>query len=133
MQSSSPWVFTTGTAIQNHGLVSFVGTTDLAMPRNSELPAHPAQPGDEILIFGTGLGASTAGAGMVSATVGGVEVEVEAVSPVPGHVGLYTIQVRVPVPMEFGDDVPLQLQVIDPDGKLFSSNGVTIAVEPVSQ
>jgi uncharacterized protein (TIGR03437 family) len=134
MQIASPWVFPTGTASQNRGLVSLVGTTDLAMPRNSELPAHPAQPGDEILILGTGLGSSSGAASwMVSARVGGVDAEVEAVSPVSGHAGVYTVRVRVPVPLEFGDDVPLQLQVSDLDGKLFSSNSVTIAVEPVSQ
>jgi uncharacterized protein (TIGR03437 family) len=134
MQSASPWLFRMSTASQNQGWVSFVGTTDLAMPRNNELSAHPAQPGDEILIFGTGLGSSIGGASWtVSARVGGVDAEVEAVNPVPGHTGLYTVKVRVPVPMEFGDDVPLKLQVTNPDGSVSPSNSVTIAVEPVSQ
>jgi uncharacterized protein (TIGR03437 family) len=132
MQSASPWLFSVGAAGQNQGLVSFVETTELAMPRSSQAPAHPAQPGDEILLWGTGFGSSNeVSPGTVSVKVGGVVAEVDSVHAVPGHAGVYTVQVRVPFPMVFGDDVPVQLQVIGPDGNLFNSNSITIAVEPV--
>jgi uncharacterized protein (TIGR03437 family) len=131
MQSASPWIFGPGASGQKQGVVSFVDTTELAMPRNSQVAAHPAQPGDEILLWGTGFGSpSEASSETVSVKLGGVDAQVGAVRAVPGHTGVYTVQVRVPVPMVFGDGVPVQIQVIGPDGKLFNSNSVTIAVEP---
>jgi len=130
MQSASPWIFGLGGSGQNQGMVSFVGSTELAMARNSQVPAHPAQPGDEILIWGSGFGSSS---GMVSVKVGGVDAQVDAVHAVPGHAGVYSIQVRVPVPTVFGDEVPVQLQAIGPDGKQFNSNSVTLVIEPTLQ
>jgi uncharacterized protein (TIGR03437 family) len=134
MQSASPRIFGLAASGQSQGVVSFVGTTELAMARNSQVAAHPAQPGDEILLWGTGFGSSSeALPGIVSVKVGGVGAEVEAVNAVPGRSGVYTVQVRVPVPTVFGDGVPVQVQVIGSDGKLFSSNSVTVAVELVMQ
>ena len=131
MRSAAPRIFGLDGSGQNQGLVSFVGTTELAMPRNAQVPAHPAQPGDEILIWGTGFGSSDWTPGTtVSVKAGGVDAEVEAVSAVPGHVGVYAVQVRVPVPTAFGERVPVQLEMIGADGKVFHSNSVTIAVEP---
>jgi uncharacterized protein (TIGR03437 family) len=130
MQSASPWIFGPGVLGQDQGVVSFVGTTELAMARNALVPAHPAQPGDEILLWGTGFqSASEPSFGTVSVKLGGVDAEVEAVRTVPGRAGVYAVQVRVPVPMVLGDAVPVQLQVIGPDGKLYGSNTVTIAVD----
>jgi uncharacterized protein (TIGR03437 family) len=134
MQSASPWIFVSDAAGQTQGVVSFVGTTELAMARNSQVAGHPAQPGDEILLWGTGFGAGNqAMSATMSVKLGGVDAGVEAVNAVPGHAGVYTVQVRVPVPMGFGEGVPIQLQVMGPDGKLYHSNSVTIAVEPVLQ
>jgi uncharacterized protein (TIGR03437 family) len=134
MQSASPWLFEAGDSRQNQGVVSFVGNNELAMARNSEVPAHPAQPGDEIVLWGTGFGSSSeAPYGTVSVKLGGVDAQVEAVNAVPGRAGVFTVQVRVPVPMAFGDEVPVQLRMVGPDGKLFQSNSVTLAVEPVIQ
>jgi uncharacterized protein (TIGR03437 family) len=133
MQSASPWLFPLGDSSQTQGVVSFVGTTELAMARNAQVAAHPSQPGDEILLWATGLGSSSeAWSGMVSVKLGGVDAAVDGVSAVPGRAGLYTVQVRVPVPMAFGDAVPVQLDVINPDGLKFTSNSVTIAVEPAN-
>ncbi len=134
MQSASPWVLGSGPLGQNQGMVSFVDTTELAMARNSLVPAHPAQPGDEILLWATGLGSSNEFPnGIVSVKLGGVDAEVDAVNPVAEHAGLYTVKVRVPVPTVFGDGVPVELQVIGSDGKRFNSNTVTMAVELVLQ
>jgi uncharacterized protein (TIGR03437 family) len=134
MQSASPRIFALDASGPNQGVVSFVGTTELAMARNSQVSAHPAQPGDEILLWGTGFGSSSGAAyGTVSVKIGGVDAQVDAVNAVPGHAGVYTVQVRVPVPTVFGDGVPVQLQAIGPDGKQFNSNSVTLAIEPVLQ
>jgi uncharacterized protein (TIGR03437 family) len=136
MQSASPRIFGLGASgglgasRPSQGVVSFFGTTELAMARNSQASSHPAQPGDEILLWGTGFGSSS---GTVSVELGGVDAQVEAVQAVPGHAGVYIVQVRVPVPTVFGNDVPVQLQAVGPDGKQFNSNSVTMAIEPVLQ
>jgi uncharacterized protein (TIGR03437 family) len=134
MQSASPWIFSLDASDQNQGLVSFAETSDLAMARNPYVPARPVQPGDEILIWGTGFGSPAEVSTMiVSVNLGGVDANVESINAVPGQAGVYTIQVRVPLPTIFGDSVPLEVQVATPGGKQFNSNRVTVAVEPVSQ
>jgi len=131
MRSASPWIFSLDVPGPKQGVASFVGTTELAMVRNAQVAAHPAQPGDEILLWGTGFGTSGEDpSGTVSVKIGGVDAQVESVNAVPGQAGVYTVQFRVPVPMVFGEEVPAQLQVTGSDGKVFNSNNVTIAVEP---
>ena len=131
MESASPHIFELDDSADSQGLVSFEGSSELTMPRNSEIPGHPAQPFDEVILWGTGFGPTAeANPTLISATIGNVNAEVEAVQGVPGHAGLYTVRMRVPVPAIFGNNVPLQLQVVGSDGRVFSSNTVTIAIEP---
>lgn len=119
---------------ENQGVISFAGTTELAMARNFRVAGHPAQPGDEILIWGSGFGMPTeVASAAVLVELGGADAEVESVNAVPGHAGVYTIQARVPAGIDFGDAVPVQVQVTTPDGKQFRSDKVTLALEPVSQ
>ena len=66
----------------------------------------------------------------MSVQIGGVDAEVEGLSAVPNRGGVYTLRVRVPVPMIFGDEVPVEVQVIGADGKVFRNSGITIAIEP---
>jgi uncharacterized protein (TIGR03437 family) len=104
------------------------------MTRNSQIPAHPAQPGDGIVLWGTGFGpAGQVNAGQLAVKVGTVDVNADGVQAVPGHAGVYAVQVRVPASTTFGDNVPVQLQVTGVDGKTVSSNTVTIAIEPALQ
>ena len=132
MESASPRIFTLGDSAQ--GVVSFGDTSELAMARNFQVPAHPAQPGDEIVLWGTGLGpAGQVNAGQMAVKVGTVDANVDAVQAVPGHAGVYAIQVRVPAATVFGDSVPMQLQVTGGNGKAVNSNTVTITIEPVLQ
>jgi uncharacterized protein (TIGR03437 family) len=134
MQSASPWIFSLGGSAQTQAMASFPGTHELVMTRNAQFAAHPAQPGETILFLGTGFGALVdTFPGTVSVQIGGVDAEVEGLSAVPSHAGLYTLQVRVPVPMAFGDEVPVEVQVTGPDGKLFRSSGITIAIEPAGE
>jgi uncharacterized protein (TIGR03437 family) len=131
MRSASPWIFSLDAPGPKQGVASFVGTTELAMVRNAQVAAHPAQPGDEILLWGTGFGTSgEVQSGTVSVKIGGVDAQVESVNAVTGQAGVYTVRLRVPVPMVFGEEVPAQLQVTGSDGTVFNSNSVTIAVEP---
>jgi uncharacterized protein (TIGR03437 family) len=134
MQSASPWIFSLDASGQNQGLVSFAETSELAMARNPQVAAHTTQPGDEVLIWGSGFGSPTeVSIRSISVTVGGVNVEAESIRAVPGHAGVYTVQVRVPALTIFGDAVPVQVQATTLDGKQFISNTVTVAVERVDQ
>jgi uncharacterized protein (TIGR03437 family) len=114
-------------------LISFYGMNDLVMERNSGVPSHPAQPGDQIVIFATGLGsAADSSPGTMLVRLSDVYVGVESVQAVPGHAGVYGIQVRVPAAMTFGA-VPVQLQVTMPDGNQINSNIVTGTFEAIRQ
>jgi len=134
MQSASPWIFWLGGPAQTQAMASFPGTEELVMTRNAQFAGHPAQPGETILFLGTGFGAFVDTIpGTVSVQIGGVDAEVEGLSAVPSDGGLYTLRVRVPVPMAFGDEVPVEVRVTGPDGKVFRSGGVTIAIEPAGE
>jgi uncharacterized protein (TIGR03437 family) len=133
MQSASPWIFPLSTSGQSQGTISFAGTTELAMPRSSRMPAHPAQAGDEVLVWGTGFGSSNVSSDAVSVILGGVEARSESVSAVPGLAGVYVVKVRVPMGTAIGDAVPLQVQVMGSDGRILTCNTVSVAVEDVSR
>ena len=128
MQEATPTILSMGDAEREQGVVSFADSTELAMPRNAQVPAHPAQPGDTIRIWTTGLGLDAESRlAAFSATVGGIDVPVESIQAAPGCVGLYTVQVRAP--MVFGDAVPVHIRVLTPGGLLAQSNTVFIAIE----
>jgi uncharacterized protein (TIGR03437 family) len=133
VQEAVPTILSLDDSQQNQGLISFYGMNDLVMERNSGVPSHPAQPGDEIVIFATGLGsAADSSPGTMLVRLSDVNVGVESVQPVPGHAGVYGIQVRVPAGMTFGA-VLVQLQMVMPDGHQINSNIVTAAFEAVRQ
>ena len=129
MQKATPQILSLEGSAANQGLISFAGTTDIAMGRNFRMAAHPAQPGDQILIWATGLGSAASATRAVSVKLGGVYAEVDSVQAVSGYAGLYTIQVRIPDAPMSGDAVPVQLDVATPDGHWFNSNTVTLAIE----
>ncbi|HTX33482.1 MAG TPA: hypothetical protein VME43_00615, partial [Bryobacteraceae bacterium] len=137
MLMATPAIVSLDGSGQDQGMISFAATDRddaLAMARNYRVPAHPAQPGDEILVWSSGLGSATdPSAATIQVTVGGMDAAVESVESVPGSAAVFTIQVRVPALTDFGDAVPVQLRVSTPDGKQTASNQVTMAVEPVSQ
>jgi uncharacterized protein (TIGR03437 family) len=130
MQEVSPEIFSVDGSGENEGVISFPNAAAMATPRSPRIPGYPAQPGDQILIWGTGFGSTTESANKAaSVTLGGVRAGVGSVRAVPGHMGLYTVEVRVPETAGFGDAVPVQLMVTTLDGKQFASNVVTMATE----
>ena len=133
MLAATPTLYSLDGSGQNQGLISFAETTDLAMPRNYEVPAHPAQAGDRILIWATGLGAADVASGAVVLKLGDANAELELVQPVAGYAGVYTIQARVPAASPQGDSVPVQLEVSTPDGLRLTSNTVTLAIEALAE
>ena len=134
MMEASPAVLQLDSSSGTQGLISFPGTKDLVMNRNFRIPAKPAQPGDQVVVWATGLGPgaeSTPGA--VSVNLSGIDAPVESIDASPGNAGVYAIQIRVPAGVAFGDALPLRVEVSTPDGRRFDSNSVTVAVEPTRQ
>ena len=132
MQAVSPTILSLDGSGQGQGLLSFSDTGELAMERNYRVNGHPAQPGDEVLIWATGLGGA-ASAETVLVKIGEVYAGVEAVQPVVGHAGLSAISVRVPLASIAGDAVPVQLELSTPDSGRVTSNTVTAAFESIIQ
>jgi uncharacterized protein (TIGR03437 family) len=111
------------------GAVTFAGSNMVAAIRSSDVNGAPAQAGDQLVIWATGLGAP--GEASLVVKVGGVDAEVQSVTAVPGYAGLYAVQIRVPA-AALGDAVPVNLEVATPAAR-FTSNVVTIAVEAPAQ
>jgi trimeric autotransporter adhesin len=133
MDAAAPAILSIDDSPQNQGLISFYGANDLVMERNYRGPAHPAQPGDQIVIFATGLGsAAESSPGTMVVKLSDVYVGVESVQAVSGYAGVYAVQVRVPGAMAFGA-VPVQLQIMTPDSRQLNSNIVTGVFEAVRQ
>ncbi len=128
MQEVSPAVFSLDGTGGNQGSITFAGSADLAMARNFLFPAHPAQPGDRLLIWATGLGSADAA---VTVKIGDSTAEVESVQAAPGYAGVYLVQVRMPNLAASDDALPVQLEVATPAGRVLS-NQVTVAAEPVA-
>ena len=130
MQETSPTILSLDGSDGGQGLVSFLETPEVVMNRNSRIPARPAQPGDRILIWTTGLGsAAETATGTLAVKLGGIYAEIESVHAVPGQAGLYAIQVNIPRATPFGDSVPVQVLVATKNGGQAGSNIVTISVE----
>jgi uncharacterized protein (TIGR03437 family) len=134
MQFATPTILSLDGSGQGQGMVSFLDGEELAMERNYRLAAHPAQPGDELAVWTTGLGwAGDPPTGMLTVQIGGTLVPVESVQPVPQHAGVFSVSVRVPETITTGDAVPIQLTILTPDSKQMNSNIVTAAFESVRQ
>ncbi len=133
MDEAAPTILSVDDSQRNQGLISFYGTDDLVMERNYRRPAHPAQPGDQIVIFATGLGSAAESLpGKILVKLSDVYAGVEAVQGVPDHAGVYAIRVRVPAAMTFGA-VPVQLQIMTVDNHQLNSNAVTAVFEAARQ
>ncbi len=135
----APGIFAINSAGSGQGAILNGSDFTLVAPEGTVRGAHPATPGDVVVIFCTGLGRTnplvlTGQAaprqeplGRVvnpaQVTIGGISAEVLYAGLTPGFVGLYQINVRVPAGVTAGDAVPV---VITQKG--VSSNTVTMAV-----
>lgn len=123
------------------GLFPFLTHTDYTLIGRGELPGStPARPGEIVLIFGTGFGATVPAvfAGELPDFIARVVLPARAwlgdellprrllhyVGQAPGFAGLYQINLELPQPLPAGD-YPLRLEI---DG-VFTQPGILIAVE----
>jgi uncharacterized protein (TIGR03437 family) len=138
---ASPGIFSMNKKGQGQGVVLVAGTSLIAGPGGPG--SRPAQPGEYIEVFATGLGPTyplhrrSVGSTMravlpVSCTIGDKQLESALAERVLGLDGLWHIYVQLPTDITMGAAVPLQVNVKLSDGTVVSSNIVTIAIGPIS-
>jgi len=125
MQAAWPTILSLDGSHQGQGMISFAGTNELVMERNFQVRGHPAQPGDDVVIWATGLGDRPT----VQVRIAGSNAEVESVQPVSAYAGVFAVQVRVPLTALVGDAEPVLLEVATPNSQLVTSNVVTADFE----
>jgi uncharacterized protein (TIGR03437 family) len=130
MRDVTPTLLSWDGSSDGPGLILISGTANLALVRNYRVQSQPAQPNDEILIQATGLGQSITPASL-QVKVGDQSLTIDSVQPLSGAAGIYQIQTRIPAGVAFGNALPVQLDLIRPDGSRISSNIVNMSVEPV--
>src|ERR1022692_2163123 len=136
----APALFTTNAGGTGQASTLIAGTTSLAAPTGAFPGSRPAKIGEYISIYATGLGdvsnrpslgypspgsllATTLATPTV--TIGGAPATVSFSGLAPGYVGLYQINVQVPVGAPTGPGIPLIVTIAG-----VSSNTATIAVDP---
>ena len=109
----------------SQGMIFRAGTNELASVRDVKATGQPAQPGDALAIRATGLGENLP----LFVKIGGGYADVLSIAPVPDQAGIWEIQVMVPSASDFGDAVPVQLEIVSSDGRQLRSNTVNVAIE----
>ena len=81
------------------------------------LPSNPARRGTVVVVFGTGFGAVKSDAAPVStltpvtASLGGQDIPVSFAGLTPGFIGLYQVNVPIPVNTPPGLDLPIYFRI----------------------
>jgi uncharacterized protein (TIGR03437 family) len=126
----NPGIFTVGSATGSapaQGAVLIGNTSILAAPPGTVPGSRPAQLGEVISIYCTGLGdvtnvpptgqASPTGDGVAitkaipAVTIGGQPANVLFSGLAPGLVGIYQVNVSIPPEVAIGDSVPVSMQI----------------------
>ena len=133
--SAQPAVFSLDSSGRGQAIVERVA---LDGARSLAVPGTPARPGEFLVIYASGLGPVTnrpesgavspsaplaATMNPVTATLGGVDLQVQFAGLTPGFAGLYQVNAPVPVGVAEGDAVALTLT-----SEGLTSREVTIAV-----
>ena len=147
----APAIFTVNENGAGQGAIQFANTATFAAPTGS-IPgsaSHPANPGDEVVIYCTGLGIVDAVLdGLLSdgdpspsnpvantttkpsVSFGGVAGQVLFSGLTPGFVGLNQINVNVPTNAPTGNAVSVKITMVDPSsGQSYVSNTATMAIQ----
>jgi uncharacterized protein (TIGR03437 family) len=128
--SAAPSIFRSGTAGPETGLATIVRADDNQLVTAT----NPIHPNDSIIIYATGLGQTqpAVDAGLPSpadplgsaiivpvVTLGGMPLNLDFAGLVPGEVGVYQINARVPLRVPQGLSIPL---VVDQGGNTTTLN-----------
>jgi uncharacterized protein (TIGR03437 family) len=142
MLPAAPELFTYNAT--NQGVVLTGAAKKIAMLADPSVPSRPAQPGEILTIYASGLGDFAgilpAGAQVPSGApilltnhvrviVGGVDLDPISATLAPNTVGLSQVEIQLPAGVPTGPAVPLYLQVVLPDGTVLESNEVTVAID----
>jgi len=106
-------------------MVVHAGSQLLAMVRNYDHAAEPAQAGDRLEIYATGIDH----AARIRVKIGALEIEPDSVDAVPGLPGLYKVAFTVPQGLPPGNSTSLSLAVDSPGGVTTDTNQVGLAIE----
>ena len=132
MTNTQPGIFTVAQSGSGPGVITDAPGTLIDT-------ANPAQRGQVVIVYATGLGPTNPTVptgeatpfGMlaravdgVTATIGGVPAVVEFAGLTPGFVGLYQVNVRIPDSAPLGDGVELFLEQ-----NQIRSNTVTLVIQ----
>lgn len=143
IQAATPGLFSIDGSGKGQGAILIANTPYVAMPPADGLPTQRALPGDLISIYANGLGDVDAIVPIgqaapldtpvhaklpIDVVIGGLKAEVSFAGLGPGYIGVFAVTATVPSAVQPGDDVPVQLRVHLPDGRVITSNYVTIAV-----
>ncbi|MBZ5621848.1 MAG: hypothetical protein LAQ69_24430 [Acidobacteriia bacterium] len=120
----APGIFSIDGSDAGQGMVLHAGGSRLVMVRNYRYAAQPAQPGDVITLYATGM----EGASEASVRIGKTEVAPDSVNKAPGFPGLWRLSVTVPSG-EIGNAVGLSIVGRMSNGASVPSNQIRIAIE----
>jgi uncharacterized protein (TIGR03437 family) len=144
LSPTAPGIFSTNQSGAGQGAI--LNEDDSFVAPAGSIPgaaAHPARPGDIIVIFASGLGpvtpnlpsglASGAGgtnfpqmANYPTVRIGGIVAALDFAGLAPNFVGLYQVNAHIPANVPIGDNVPVEITTFEGQ----TSNTVTIAVSP---
>jgi uncharacterized protein (TIGR03437 family) len=142
MRTATPGLFTIDSTDQ--GAVLIGETNEIAMPKTDRFPSRPAQRGEYITIYATGLGEVEDGVpagtpapldrtvqlrNQIKIVAGDLEIDPSFAGLVPGTVGLYQVNAQLPPEIAAGSAVPLSIKVILPNEASAMSNIVTVAID----
>lgn len=135
----APGLYTTNSQGTGQAAAIIANTATLVAPSGAFPGSRPAQTGEFVSLYCTGLGAvrnrpelgspspsSTLATTIAipTVTVGGVNASVSFSGLAPGYVGLYQVNIQVPAGVSSGDAVPVTLNI----GGV-AANTVTIAIQ----
>jgi uncharacterized protein (TIGR03437 family) len=136
MRETAPELFTLDAT--NQGVVLLGATNEIAMLKTEAVASRPAQRGEYLTVYASGLGefADRIPAGSpillknrIRVVVGGIEIDPAFAGYAPGTVGLSQVDAQLPSSVPAGPAVPLYIEAILGDGTVIQSNEVTVAIE----
>ena len=129
MAAAQPQLLRVRESVGKQALATIADTNRIAMMREYHAAGEPAQSDDVVSFRATGLGIADSYAGSILVRVGDVDAQVESVLPARDAAGVFLIQVRIPAAAPLGDEIPVLLELVTPNGQRHSSNTVTLAIE----